>query len=149
MLNLNIGEQYAAILEEVQDRLAELDWDRIYAAIALILEGATKENFDNEAAPDGTPWEPLKHPRRRSTGQDKILQDTGLLKASLSAQGQYHIQRHDGRAFEWGTNLDYAATHQFGDPDRNIPARPFVGLNDEVLAEIEELLIDEIQRVFG
>ena len=30
-----------------------------------------------------------------------------------------------------GTNLIYAATHQFGDPDRDIPARPYLGASGE------------------
>lgn len=41
-----------------------------------------------------------------------------------------------------GTNEAYGPTHQFGDDNRNIPARPFLGLSDadDVLDIVENHL---------
>ena len=44
---------------------------------------------------------------------------------------------------EFGTNLEYSATHQFGRDADGIPARPFLGLSDGVWndeVEIVEIL---------
>ena len=44
-----------------------------------------------------------------------------------------------GASVEVGSNLVYAATHQFGDPDRRIPARPYLGLSADDERDIEAL----------
>ena len=71
----------------------------------------------------------------------EILRDTGVLLNSLSPgrmsnTGSYTPPRGEGgdeQVFEFlrggvivGTNVIYAGVHQFGDEDRNIPARPFL-----------------------
>ena len=64
-----------------------------------IVIAETKENFDGEHTPDGTPWPPLKRPRMKGRGKkrrpkspigvDKILSDTGFLRSSVTAFGRY------------------------------------------------------------
>ena len=52
------------------------------------------------------------------------------------------LSRPGGRANRHpGTNLVYAATHQFGDPERNILARPFLGASGEDNRFIVDTLI--------
>lgn len=85
--------------------------------------------FENAQAPDGTTWQALKHPRPR--GGDKPLQDTGVLMGSITAQV---IGKH---TLQVGTATDYAHYHQFG--TQHIPARPFLGVTDDLLASINEL----------
>lgn len=69
--------------------------------------------------------------------QVEMLRDTGILLNSLSAAepkpSTDAYTPRDGQIFELtpgevkvGTNVPYAATHQFGDPSRKIPARPFL-----------------------
>lgn len=41
-----------------------------------------------------------------------------------------------------GTATVYGATHQLGDSERNIPARPYLGLSDAVRAELVDILHD-------
>jgi phage gpG-like protein len=60
----------------------------------------------------------------------KILQVTGQLEDSISAD-------YDEFSAVVGTNDIRAATHQFGDPDRNIPGRSFLELTDGDLDKIE------------
>lgn len=85
--------------------------------------------FENSEAPDGTTWQALKQPRPR--GGDKPLQDTGVLMGSITAQV---IGKH---TLQIGTATDYAHYHQFG--TKHIPARPFLGVTDDLLASIKEL----------
>lgn len=71
--------------------------------------------FRGERDPWGTPWEPLaastlrQRRRGRGRGAAKILRDTGRLAGSISAQ-----LGTDGRSVAVGTNVAYAAIHQFG-----------------------------------
>ena len=144
--------------------------------IKVILIDGTRENFLGQHDPDGKPWKPLKRPRRRKRdlvrgkkrgrakkGQDQILLDTGILRASITASdpvkasdnqtakqnkataGSAHVEEMTGTSLEWGTNLNYAAVHQYGYPPRNIPARPFLGINDQMSNDIAELVGDFIE----
>lgn len=45
-----------------------------------------------------------------------------------------------------GTPLVYGATHQFGDPRRSIPARPFLGLSTDDKTELVAILNDWLTR---
>jgi phage gpG-like protein len=50
----------------------------------------------------------------------------------------------DGLSF--GTDRVYGATHQFGDPERNIPERPFLGVSSDDEREILEILSEYLQH---
>lgn len=86
----------------------------------------------------GPGWQPLKPRtllRRRQLGKGaKILQDTGRLKNSQV------VQRKTSDTVEMGSNLVYAATHQYGRGP--IPARPFLPTEDELVAQI----VPKVQR---
>lgn len=43
-----------------------------------------------------------------------------------------------------GTSIPYGATHQFGDPKRNIPKRPYLVFQREDLKNIERLIVAHI-----
>jgi phage virion morphogenesis protein len=68
----------------------------------------------------------------------KILIQSGRLRNSISA-------RRDGSKVAVGTNLVYAAIHQFGGlagrgRGVRIPARPYLGISKADEAEIERIL---------
>ena len=98
-------------------------------AIATHLADRAEDAFETEASPGGMPWAPLAPATKRQREKSghvpiKVLQRSGALVRSILA--------------DWspteavaGTNLVYAATHHFGDPERNIPARPFLGASGE------------------
>ncbi len=80
--------------------------------IAAALEADADRAFDDEASPDGTPWEPLRQStidarkkRRKWPGQ--ILQRSARLARSLTSDSG------DDYAAA-GTNVIYGALHQFG-----------------------------------
>lgn len=56
---------------------------------------------------------------------------------------------------EWGTNVVYAAIHQFGgaagrkDRRVTIPARPFLGVSNEDRTELLAIINDHLQRAWG
>jgi phage gpG-like protein len=157
----------------------DMPWDEIFKVLALMLERETKKNFDDGStghSPSGEPWLPLKNPRDRPRdrnargGEDnkqRPLRDTGILMASLTGQGDGHVERIQDRRIVWGTNVDYAAVHQYGAsiPEQKrdkpwvfnsggktiftrkiaahtIPARPYLGLNDDMIELIDEMFAD-------
>ena len=90
-----------------------LDLNPLLEKCGLEMVAQAKERFDSGKAPDGEPWKPLQRPRIRSGGNDLPLRDRGLLAASMSA-GVGHVERQTRDSIEVGTNLEYAATHQYG-----------------------------------
>src|SRR5262249_48601637 len=100
----------------------------------------TKDNFDKEEDPDGTPWLPLKRPRNRPRDRrpgrhygDKILNDSGRLRSSNTAAGSLgNIDTLTQTSLEWGSNLEYSGIHQEGGTIhkpaqyRPYPMKPFV-----------------------
>lgn len=100
---------------------------------------------------EGPGWAPLAKStiqRRRNKGAPKILQDTGKLRNSItapqsSAGGVYQLSEH---ALVIGSNLVYAAIHQFGwpaskkHPPPTIPARPYLPTPDELIPRVEKKL---------
>ena len=82
--------------------------------------------FENSEAPDGSIWEDLK------VRDGKPLMDTGCLYQSVVA----HVAND---SLQVGTNVSYAPYHQFG--TQHIPARPFLGVSDDLLASLQEITL--------
>lgn len=144
MLNglLSMGQNLSPVLDDV----------------GAHIETSTKERFETNIAPDGTPW---KQSRRAAADGGKTLLDHGHLRDS--------IQRAPATDDEVviGTNLIYAAIHQFGGVIRpknakklafktpfgfalldqvTIPARPFFGLSEEDNQIIPEIVFDHYRE---
>ncbi len=133
----------------------------MYQAIGEAMVTSTRQRFDDSAGPDGSPW-PISLRAQFEGG--KTLVDKAVLVGSIT-----HIAAAD--QVEWGTNLDYAATHQFGatitpksadalkfsipgigfitSQSVTIPARPFIGLNDEDETKIERIADDFLAQALG
>lgn len=159
----------AMIEIEIDDRLTAAALERLVKAaknpaplmrgIADIMADAVEENF----AQDGRPkWQGL-----RSGREGQILQASGRLASSI-------LPSSDATSAMVGTNVRYAAIHQFGGqtrphvirprnkkalafggrvvrsvnhPGSNIPARPFLMLTDGDEDEIEATAADYLRRV--
>jgi phage virion morphogenesis protein len=102
----------------------------------------TFERFSAEKDPEGIPWLPLSEAtlKRKKPGL-KILQgDTNLLRDEIN-------YRVDSSSVGIGTALIYGAIHQLGGKAGRghkvtIPARPYLGVNDEDLREFALILSD-------
>ncbi len=134
-------------LEEVEKRLRELrqaggDMRLLHQDIGEYLQLSARGRFDAQVDPEGNPWTPLspRYARRkaRKGGGEEILVLSTFLRDQLAYQA-------DSDGLEFGTNRIYGPTHQFGDPDRNIPARPFLGLSDEDETEILNLALEHLR----
>ncbi len=122
-------------LQAVINRLQNPDFDPLLDAIGAMVLAQTEERIASEKTdPQGGAWAPLSPAyaaRKRSGGG--ILELEGDLRDSLT----FLVS---GQSVEVGSNLVYAATHQFGRDEANIPARPFLGLSAENEEEINELI---------
>ena len=110
--------------------------------LAAAGESQTRRRMESDKrGPDGTPW-PEWSPGYAATrhGGQSLLDARGDLIQSLTAFA-------DRQTAGWGTNLIYAATHQFG--RGAIPARPFLGVSDDDERELLDLAEDWLDRLLG
>lgn len=128
--------------------------------IGAMLVTATQIRFERGVGPDGKAWEPSY---RASSEGGKTLVDRGHLRDSITHQATKDEVRV-------GTNVLYAAVHQFGATIRakgsghlkfqvggrwaskkqvTIPARPFLGVSRDDQAEIGNILADHVRKAFS
>lgn len=136
----------SARLRNYLDRLALLDVAELASAISFEGEQQTRRRIQEEKkSPEGEAW-PEWSPAYKATrhGGQSLLQSGGGLVDSIQANPE-------GSVAEWGSNLVYAALHNFGGEEVgiNVPAREYLGLSDENLSDIEDLVIDFIDRHAG
>ena len=150
-----------ALMRELS-RFSELDRKTIKTAMGEGVRESTLERFKRSQGPDGRRW---RSSIRAATGGGKTLIDSARLRNSIRVHS-------DASGFAVGTNVKYAATHQFGEPGRTIrvnrkkalrfqvdgrwiskkqvritiPARPFLGLSDEDMQEIKATTEEFIQK---
>jgi phage virion morphogenesis protein len=133
-----VADLLTRMLDQVQDLTPPM------MEIAEYLHEKTRDRFDQQQAPDGTPWHPLaastkKAKQRKGVPVDKILHGQTLnLRDTIYP---FWGAQEAGVSTGPGTEA-YAATQQFGDDGRNIPARPFLGLSDEDEQEVIDILGD-------
>jgi phage gpG-like protein len=100
-----------------------------------------KEGSSGERWPEHAPATIARY------GPHELLILLGILVRSVTESGEEgHIERIEDRSLTWGTDLIYAATHQYGDMSRNIPQREFLYLNDKIADECQEIISDYIDR---
>ncbi len=161
MYDIRLEGNTQAMLRKMRS-FAEIDRKGLNASLAEAVRESTLERFKQGKAPDGQKWKPSQRVLQEG---GRTLVKTAQLRNSIRAKA-------DASGFAVGTNVKYAATHQFGDPGRTIraknkkalrfrvggrwvskkqvrvtiPARPFLGLSDEDMREIRETLEDFIGR---
>lgn len=135
-------------------------FDRALKVVSTFLSGQAKANFDQQRAPDGTPWAKLKRPRNRKRdraknklpsgapqGGQKVLYDSGQLMGSMVGRGkgaQNFIRKLGPMSLEQGTNRDYAHFHQYG--TRHMVKREISGITDKHADTIANLVADDVVR---
>lgn len=150
-MTIEIQHNSAAILDAFNQLLERSQaMEPVMRALSGVMTGAVEDAFEQQKAPDGTPWASLSEdttiPRRKAKNHwpGQTLQDSGQLAASV------HSEYGDDYATV-GTNKPYAAMMQFGGKKADfphlwgdIPARPFLGLSagdeDEIIGILQDFL---------
>jgi phage virion morphogenesis protein len=107
------------------------------AHIGGLVESQTRERFTTRIAPDGTAWPAWseRYAASRRKGHSLLVAD-GHLRDSI-------MWEMDGDELRIGSNLVYAAIHQFGGEagmapgPAAIPARAYLGVSEADIAEID------------
>ena len=116
----------------------------VFNAIGEDMLLSTDARFDSQTDPDGRPWEPLNAKyaewKRAFHGHDRILKLRGYLRDTLRYQAT-------DVSVAIGSNRVYSAIHQFGgqagrEHKATIPARPYLGVSDDDVAAILEIIED-------
>jgi phage virion morphogenesis protein len=135
---------------------ASVDFSPVMAAIADKMRSNAVLNFEAESGPDGVRWKPSQ----------RAIEDGGLTLTDSGQLRQSIVAANDATSAIAGTNLVYAAIHQFGGriaarpgsalrtpvgPRRSVtmPARPFLGFGDEDIAEFGQMLEDHLDRAMS
>jgi phage virion morphogenesis protein len=133
---------------QVRDGLAQLqarlsDLSPVFQDIGEALLNSTRERFHHQTAPDGSSWAALSpdYQARKKKNANLILTLNGYLRGTLN----YQASKQELRV---GTPLIYGATHQFGRPEKNIPARPFLGLSADDRTMIQDALQEWLRGDF-
>ena len=117
--------------------------EHIMDRIGSHLVASTLRRFETERAPDGTPW--LKSARAVAEG-GRTLTDTGRLRGSIA-----HTLTDGGHGIEVGSNVAYAAIHQFGGRAgrgrrARIPARSYLGVDQRDREAIHRIVFRALER---
>tara|TARA_R110002050_G_scaffold269917_1_gene412428 strand:- start:47232 stop:47681 length:450 start_codon:yes stop_codon:yes gene_type:complete len=118
---------------------AGADMEPAFIDIGESLSNSTRERFEAQESPDGEPWAALnpKYQARKKKNADKILVLEGFMRDTMA----YNTDSH---GLEFGTNRIQGATMQFGDTERNIVARPFLGIS----TDDEQMILDTLNDHF-
>lgn len=141
-LDLDLADAQAALARLTAGQLDQLAYE-----IGSLVEDQTKLRINDEKrAPDGTPWAPWSEryaaslKRRNRRNPRSLLVGHGDLRDS--------VQNYtSGETVKVGSNLIYAAIHQFGGESvgKNIPARPYLGLSPDNATAIEAFVADRLE----
>lgn len=153
-------EELQAMARAMRERLSRIRFQPLLTAIGNELVTSVSRRFETGTAPDGSRW-PESLRVKHKGGQTLIK--SGRLRDSIAGNGP----QVTARSVEIGTNLEYAAIHQFGGnipphvirarrakalripgvgfrksvnhPGSSMPARPYLGLSDTDEKVIQDL----------
>ncbi len=133
-----------AALEQRLGLLARVDIDPLRDTIGATVESQTRRRLsEDKAAPDGTPWPDWSpdYAKTRRRGQS-LLESDGDLVDSIN----FLVSGED---IHVGTPLVYGAIQHFGGEEVgiDIPAREYLGLSDDDMAELLDQTDAFISRV--
>lgn len=138
-VDVDLGE-VRRVIGELLDRIG--DATEVFQDFGEYLLLESDRRFDRQSAPDGTPWAPLKPETLARKRIPKILTERSRLRDSLAYDAE-------PERLTLYTPVIYAAIHQFGGTagrGAKIPARPFMGLAEDDVAELRRLMTEHLDE---
>lgn len=129
---------------------------QLLGVMAAKFKQITIENFGYSGKARSQEWKALSKTKSGKKYQRKVGRSVATLEYDEDLFRSFRVSVMPDYS-EVSSTSDYAATHQFGDEDRNIPARPFaptIGppnaeiLNDYAAMEINRAVNEELQALF-
>jgi phage virion morphogenesis protein len=151
-ITIKVDDRISPVLAAAMRQMSEPD--QVLDDIGNYLLKITRDRFNTQTAPDGTPWAPRaestleRYRRERGTFSPRILHFEGVLsKFPAYEKGLDYVAITP--------NPKYAAMMQFGGTKAqfphlwgDIPARPYIGFNDENIVDITHIIEEWLARVF-
>lgn len=136
--------EFAADMERVPAQLEQSIGGILDAITPRVLEGID-ELFSLAQSPDGESWPP-----RKEVGDGHaLLIDTTALKSAATGVGAGSVKRVESDTLIVGVDKDTslggipgAGVHNYGFPQRNIPQREFLGLNESAADDCANIIAD-------
>ena len=116
---------------------SQIDEKAVLSNIGVLMVAQTRERLETtKKSPSGKSWKKWsdKYKKTRKPNHS-LLSNEGELTQSIA----FNIS---GNELQVGSDLIYAGTHQYGNPDRNIPQREFLGMSKQNEVEIYTELDD-------
>jgi len=132
-------------LEARMARLSRLKKTDLLDIVGAKVESQTRRRIqDEKESPEGVAWPAWsdRYAARRPEGATLLMGEDHMLDSIT-------FLAVDQNSIEVGSNMIYAATQHYGDKDRSIPARAFLGLSEanetELVRDIDNYL-DSVMR---
>jgi phage gpG-like protein len=116
--------------------------DVLREAHPVVMQGIQR-NFDVARSPDGETW-----PVRKDNKPHPLLIESGALLAA-AAGGAGSVNELSARSLVVGVDKDGgaqslqgAAVHQYGYPEGHVPQREYLGLDEDHLDQVGEIIAD-------
>lgn len=140
-------EQFEEYLGSVGDKLDFTDL--LEGPIKDLVAQGIQSNFDRQQTSEGQAWPP-----RKDSLPHPLLNLSGALRGAATGSGPGAIvEVRDGTDLILGVaasasgegGIPAAKVHQYGDVDRKIPARPYMGVSQQTLEEIKAITKVEVK----
>ena len=131
-------------LKKTLQKVSAQSFRPMMESLAQEVEVQTLRRFEHGEGPEG-PWEDWseKYAERMAGKGTFILNRRGSKGLMGSIRGE---RRGDGVVI--GSHMPHAATHQYGDDARGIPARPYLGITPEDESDLVDIVNDFIDGLF-
>ena len=139
-------------------RLAPAEQQRLALQVAQQLRRSQQKHMRAQQGPDGAAWEPRKAPAQTLRTQRRTLRDTktGPMMRGLAAAKHLRAQATPTEAtVAFADRVQrIARVHHYGETDAvnnpnppryDYPARPLLGISDDDLQAITQLLLSHLQ----
>ncbi len=142
---ITVDTRQISALADVLNRAALEPGDRRQLLINLAEEvrDISEERFETKRGPDGSPWKAIsdrhaEYLAARFPGAQPPLVVSGELRDTMERQ----VSTEEALV---GATKVYAAVHQFGWPEKNIPAREYLGIGSEGEPRLAEIAADFLE----
>jgi len=141
-----------SLLKQLRDQLAGVerslaDCEELFIDIRSdVLVPSASKTFDAGGRP--STWEPLSEAyalrKARRVGHTQVLVWSETLRDSIASESgnQYSVWDTGPHRMLFGTEVPYAAAHQYGYAPNNLPERPFLLIQDEDYDKILDMSMD-------
>jgi phage gpG-like protein len=147
MYNISLDLTALYQLEEQLNRAGRDEKGLLWNEITPIVGQMLDDIFTSQVDSDGTPWPPHAPATVAMYGEHPLLILTGAMFDDLMGSALI-ADRRSNTDISFGTDIEYAPTHQYGDPSRNIPRREFLYWRQDALDRISDVAEQYMMDVY-